>query len=232
MTDVRVFSGHQPNFLPYMGVFYKMYRSDVFVLDDDVQYSRDGLHNANFIKVNGSKHRITVPVKYNFGDPINRVEVCNGMDWSGKMLKTMKCSYAKAPHFEEGYELMERHFQNMPTLLSDLNIGLIREIADRFGMKCKIVIASESVPTDLKKNERNLHQCIALGGTEYLSGEGGRAYNDEELFVGHGINVKYSDYHPLHYRQVGREFIENLSVIDYIFNAGFAIPEEWQNNSR
>ena len=113
-----------------------------------------------------------------------------------------------------------------------MNICLIREIADRFGMKCEIVIASESVPTDLKKNERNLYQCITLGGSEYLSGEGGKAYNDEELFTSHGIDVKYSDYHPLHYRQVGREFIENLSVIDYIFNAGFAVPEEWQNNSR
>ena len=48
----RVFSGHQPNFIPYMGFFYKIFQSDVFVLDDDVQYSRSGLHNANFLNVN------------------------------------------------------------------------------------------------------------------------------------------------------------------------------------
>ena len=227
MTKAKVFSGHQPNFLPYMGVFYKMLRSDVFVLDDDVQYSRDGLHNANFIKVNGAKHRITVPVKYDFGDPINKVEICYSSDWAGKMLKTLQCSYAKAQHFEEGYELVERHFQMKPNLLSDLNINLIREIADRFGIRCEIVIASESVPTDLKKNERNLYQCLKLGGEVYYSGEGGRAYNDEELFGKNGVKIEYSDYQPIQYRQVGRDFIENLSVLDYIFNNGFVLPDKW-----
>lgn len=232
MTDERVFSGHQPNFLPYMGVFYKMYHSDVFVLDDDVQYSRDGLHNANFIKVSGSKHRITVPVKYDFGDPINKVRICYDTDWMGKALKTLQCSYAKAQHFDEGYDLVERHFQTRPQLLSDLNTGLIREIADRFGIKCEIVIASESVPTDLKKNERNLYQCMKLCGKVYYSGEGGRAYNDEELFRDQGIQIEYSDYQPVHYRQVGKGFIEKLSVLDYIFNEGFVIPDTWENISR
>lgn len=227
MSDVRVFSGHQPNFLPYMGVFYKMYRSDVFVLDDDVQYSRDGLHNANFIKSNGAKHRLTVPVQYDFGDPINKVRVCYNQPWRVKMLRTLKCSYSKAKHFEEGYEMIERHLFNAPELLVDLNIGLIREIADRFGFRGKLVVASETVPTTLKKNERNLYQCLQLGGNVYYSGEGGRAYNDEKLFQSHGVRIAYSDYVPVQYRQVGRPFVENLSVIDYIFNNGFDIPEEW-----
>lgn len=231
MSDARVFSGHQPNFLPYMGVFYKMYRSDVFVLDDDVQYSRDGLHNANFIKSNGTKHRITVPVRYDFGDPINKVKVCYGQPWAEKMLRTLKCSYSKAKHFEEGYEMLERHLMKSPERLVDLNIGLIREIYERFGFQCDLVIASKTVPTNLKKNERNLYQCLNLCGDVYYSGDGGRAYNDEKLFNDNGVRIEYSDYRPVQYRQVGKPFIENLSVLDYIFNAGFEIPEEWKNTA-
>lgn len=228
MMGRRVFSGHQPNFLPYMGVFYKMYRSDVFVLDDDVQYSTDGLHNANFIKVNGTKHRLTIPVRVDYGDPINKVEISYDRNWVDKALKTLRFAYPKARHFDEGYELMERHLQKRPELLVDLNIGLIREIAERFGFGCEIVVASKQVPTDLKKNERNLYQCLQLGGDVYLSGTGGRAYNDEALYQSHGVKVEYSDYTPIQYRQVGREFIENLSVLDYIFNAGFEIPNAWE----
>ena len=90
-----VFSGHQPNFLPYMGFFYKMFRSDVFVLDDDVQYSSKAWHNTNFIKVNGEKHRITVPVSYDYGAAINRVKIDYSREWSRKLLETVKDSYDK-----------------------------------------------------------------------------------------------------------------------------------------
>ena len=31
-----ILTSHQPNFLPYMGVFYKAFKSDVLVLSDDV----------------------------------------------------------------------------------------------------------------------------------------------------------------------------------------------------
>ena len=78
MKDV-VFSGHQPNFLPYMGFFYKIFKSDIFVLDDDVQYTssgcshKDGItvrHNSNVIRVGDEAKKITVPVKQELGDRI------------------------------------------------------------------------------------------------------------------------------------------------------------------
>ena len=93
----RVFSGHQPNFIPYMGFFYKIFQSDVFVLDDDVQYSRSGLHNANFLNVNQTRHKVTVPVSYRYGDKINEVEISYETDWISKLLKTIQMSYGKAP---------------------------------------------------------------------------------------------------------------------------------------
>lgn len=224
----KVFSGHQPNFLPYMGYIYKMFRSDVFVLDDDVQYSRTEYHNTNYIKVNGNRFKVTVPVSYEFGDMINEVKICYERDWVGKLLKTVQMNYGKAPFFKEGYALLEKHLGQKHEYLVDLNIGLLREIAENFGLGCKIVIASEEVPTSLKNNERNVRQCIALGGDIYYSGVGGKEYNDEELYRQNGIGLVYSDYEPISYRQQGRGFVENLSVIDYIFNQGYSLPKEWR----
>lgn len=37
-----ILTSHQPNFLPYMGVIYKAYKSDAIVLSDDVCYSKKG----------------------------------------------------------------------------------------------------------------------------------------------------------------------------------------------
>ena len=44
-----ILTSHQPNFLPYMGVIYKAYKSDAIVLSDDVCYSKKGMHNWNVI---------------------------------------------------------------------------------------------------------------------------------------------------------------------------------------
>lgn len=227
MPETRVFSGHQPNFLPYMGFFYKMLRSDVFVLDDDVKFSRSGLHNANFIKVNGDKCRITIPVRYENGAAIKDVKICYDKPWADKMLKTFRMSYGKAKHFDSTFPLIENRIEQHFEYLADLNVALIRDIAKELGLRCDIVIASNAVPTDLTKNERNVYQCNALGCNMYYSGVGGKAYNDEAMYRENSIELVYSDYTPPRYRQVGKGFIENLSVIDYIFNQGFVLPEDW-----
>lgn len=223
----KIFSGHQPNFLPYMGFFYKMYKSDIFVIDDDVQYSRCGLHNANYLKINNEKHKITIPVKYDFEDKINSVKISYDRDWIGKFLRTIRINYGKAPYFDEGYNLIEKHINRKYEKLVDLNIGLIEEIASKFGIDCKISIASKEVETDLKKNERNVYQCLAFKCNIYYSGIGGKEYNDEEYYKSNGIDVIYSDYSPVEYKQIGKGFIENLSVLDYIFNNGYRLPEGW-----
>lgn len=223
----KVFSGHQPNLLPYMGVFYKIFQSDVFVLDDDVQYSSKGLHNANFLKVNGSKYKFTVPVTYEYGDNINEVKISYSKNWDETLMKTLKNSYSKAPHFEEAYNLMERHLSLHKRLLIELNYGLIEEISRRFKLNSELLIASKAVPTTMKKNERNVFQCKSLGCDVYYSGVGGKDYNDEEMYAENGIQVVYSDYEPVKYSQGKGEFVENLSVLDYIMFNGFELPEYW-----
>ena len=222
-----VFSGHQPNFIPYMGFFYKMFKSDVFVLDDDVQYSRRAYHNSNFLIANAQKLRITVPVSYNYGDIIKDVRICYAKDWATKLFRTIKMNYRKSPHFNEGYELIEKHIGMEHKLLADLNIGLIKDIASKLGLKCRIVVASRDVPTNLKKQQRNIYQCKKLGGTVYYSGPGGKSYDDEAGYAMNGIKLIYSDYSPVEFEQARKGQIVNLSVLDYILNRGYALPEKW-----
>ena len=232
MSDKVIFSGHQPNFIPYMGYFYKMFQSDMFVLDDDVQYTSNDWTNKNFLKIANQKCRITIPISCNFGDPINAVRVHYDERWARKLLMSLEMNYHKAPFFDVGYSLIERHIMARYTLLADMNVGIIRDIADGFGLKCKIIMASQDLPTSLMGNERNIFQCEKLGGTVYYSGTGGKAYNDEEEYRRRGIELVYSDYTPVEYRQQGRDFIPDLSALDYIFNCGFQIPGNWKRLER
>ena len=61
----------------------------------------------------------------------------------------------------------------------------------------------------------------------YYSGIGGKAYNDEQMYKDNGIKIEYSDYEPFEYRQIGRKFVPNLSVLDYVMNNGFVMPSCW-----
>lgn len=224
----KIFSGHQPNFLPYMGFFYKLYKSDVFVLDDDVQYSRTEMQNYNYIKVQNERHKLTIPVKHKFGQKINEVQIAYDRKWTTKMLKTVENSYRKARFFDEGYQLLEASLSKNYEFLVDLNMDLLKNCILKFDISTEILIASKDLPTpNLKSNERNVAQCTMVGADTYLSGIGGKAYNDEKLYKEADVNIVYTSYKPLTYKQVGKH-IDNLSVLDYVMNVGFSIPEEWK----
>lgn len=57
-----IVASHQPNFLPYMGFFYKAAKCDVLVFSDDVQFSKKGMHNWNRIKTPSGEAKLTLPV--------------------------------------------------------------------------------------------------------------------------------------------------------------------------
>ena len=49
-----IVSAHQPNFLPYLGFFDKMMKSDILVIRDEVLYVKKEFHNRNRIRINGN----------------------------------------------------------------------------------------------------------------------------------------------------------------------------------
>lgn len=223
--EFHVYSGHQPNFLPYLGFFYKMDKSDIFVLDDDVQFSKGEFCNYNYIVVNGKKHKVTVPVSYNYGELINKVRICYEGNWDKKFLKTIQMNYIRHPYYRAVMPLIKEAVDAHFEYLSDLNIMLISRISNLLGIKSEILLSSTDVPTKLTKNERNVYQGIKLCCDTYYSGIGGKEYNDLSLYKENWIKVVYSDYKPVIYPQLRvKDFIPNLSVLDYLFNCGFVLP--------
>ena len=84
---------HQPDFIPYLGYFYKMYKSDIFVFLDDAQYSCSNMHNWNRIKLSNGEGRLKIPVDFSFGDPINKVKIRNNLNWKSKPYARCKRGY-------------------------------------------------------------------------------------------------------------------------------------------
>ncbi|OQB14361.1 MAG: WbqC-like protein family protein [Firmicutes bacterium ADurb.Bin193] len=219
-----IVSIHQPDYIPYIGYFYKIAKSDTFVFLDDVQFSNDNVHNQNKIKTPQGELRLKIPVLYKFGDKINQVKTKDELKWKEKHLKTIEMNYLRAKYFNDFFssfkELLMSDYKN----LADMNITINKYICDRFSIKPQFVVSSD-LNINSMKEERVIDICLALGADEYLSGNGARAYQVDEHFESRGIKLKYTDYKPISYTQVWKEFLPNMSIIDYIFNCGF----DWDN---
>jgi len=224
-TSSKIISIHQPNFIPWLGYFYKIYTSDVFVILDNVEYqsgNANSITNRTKIKTANGELMINVPVKKNEQSKlIIDMEIDNRQPWKTKMLKTIMFSYTKAPFFKDIFPEFENLLNQNWEKLSELNTVLIIFIAEKLQIKTQIVKASEMSLTDEDRNGRLIEICKKLDGTIYLSGNGAKKYNDENLFHTNNIELRYTEFTPQPYPQLQGEFIKGLSVLDALLNCGW-----------
>ena len=211
---------HQPNYLPWLGYFYKIYIADVFVFHDDVQFSKKGMHNYTYIKTPEGPLRLKYPVQQNHGDLINEVYSKDELGWKEKHIAKLEFSYRKANYFKEiinDYKvLIFKEYDN----ISLLNISLIKFYAKKLGFKTEYIMASDlGIP--LKKEEKVIALCKALEGNIYYSGTGAKIYQKEENFSFVGIDLRYSVFKPFDYQQLWGEFQSNVSALDFFMNCGY-----------
>ena len=211
---------HQPDYIPWLGLFYKMYLSDVFIHLDDAQYSNEAAHNFNKIKTSQGVLVLKFPVQQHLGDLINQVRPKYELKWREKHLKTLEMNYSKAKYFKETFpELRDVYMVDYPNV-AELNIAINEYIAGKFGIHPKYVKSSE-FGLCTKREEKVIGLCKAVGGTKYISGNGARVYQVEEHFTDRGVELSYIDYKPIEYPQVWKDFLPCMSAIDYIFNCGY-----------
>ena len=211
---------HQPNYLPWLGYFYKMTNCDVFVLLDDALHSKSSFTNRNKIKTREGTKLLSVPLSTK-EVKINELIISNDQKWQSDHWNIIENSYQKAPYWEEYIVyLREILTKKSWTYLCELNFALIWLIKGILGIKTEIMTSSMLKIGNHTGSERNLAICKYLDADVYLSGEGARSYNDEESFEREGIKLVYIGFqHPV-YHQLWGDFVPNLSIIDLLFNEG------------
>ena len=211
---------HQPNYLPWLGYFYKIYQSDVFVFLDDVQYSNKGMHNYTYLKTSNGPYRLKYPVNQKFGDTINQVTSKDQINWKKNHLDTIAVNYKRAPHFEEIFEdyknILGQHYKD----IVELNTSFIKFFANKLGITTQFVRSSE-LNIASSRTEKIIDICKALAGNIYYSGTGAKAYQKNEDFDSQGIELRYSVFKPVEYPQLWGDFQSNVSALDYFMNCGY-----------
>lgn len=231
MINFMILAGHQPEYLPYLGFFYKAAKADKFIFVDHVQFQKKGFKNEFFQNRNRIRTApglngwtwLTIPVisKGKRWQNINEVEINNSTRWSEKHWKTIYLNYKNSPFFNDYKDFFEQLYAKQWAKLADLNEEIIRYLLEKFDIKVPVYKSSDysfnSAKTDLL-----IEMCQKLKADTYLSGVGAKAvgYVLEEEFKKQGFNHIFSDFkHPV-YPQKYKPFVANLSAIDLLFNCG------------
>lgn len=224
-----VISVHQPDYLPYLGFFDKMKKSDIFVIFDDAQFKKGIVHNRQRVRTNQGWTWLTIPVKRALR-PINETEISyeSGNNWAQHHWNVIENSYKKAPYFEK-YAPEFKKFYDSPTArtLADFNIPIIEWLADKFEIKLKI--RPFPINTELNMESKNASELLAklaeyFKADTYLSGKNGPLYLEMKYFEEHGIKVEFQEFHHPEYTQYHTQFDNKfepyMGAIDALFNIG------------
>lgn len=212
----------QSNYIPWRGYFDFIHDCDLFILHDDVQYTKGDWRNRNRIRTGDTKSDwLTVPVQASPTDTL----ICNKLidysrDWRADHLRQITQHYRRAPFLGVVTGLLEFAYGIHDRLLSTLNWRLTEEVCGYLGITTPI-IWSMSYACEGSKTDKVLALCQAAGADEYLSGPAAKAYLDIDKMESAGVGVEWKDYsgYP-DYPQQYAGFDPHVSVLDLIANVG------------
>lgn len=219
----KVLAMHQPNLLPWVGFFHKMSHADVFVILDDVLVSRGRSYaSRTAVKTPDGQKWLSIPLSRGHEQrPYCSQSLPGENSWSERMVATIRHNYADSPYYNRvGFFEAWQWALISSYNLAEFNIRMIAWARRILKINTKVEIQSYTWPVPRSRENLAIDLCGAFGCDVYLSGQGGRKYNDPELFEMASIELRYQQFECPEYPQSWGEFIPNLSIIDLIFNCG------------
>ena len=130
---MKTISIHQPNFIPYLGFFYKWMKCDTFVFLDDAQFIKEGNIHRNRIKTSQGPQWLTIPIlqKGRLGQSILEAQVTDDKRWKKKLLRTVYSNYSKAKYIDKLFDEFKEIFEKDECNLSNINIPILYWVAKK-----------------------------------------------------------------------------------------------------
>lgn len=217
----------QPYFLPYIGYFQLISAVDLFVVYDNIQYTKKGWFNRNRYLLGGKAAVFSIPLM-NDSDFLDVRDRSLSPDFKRtRLLNQFKEAYRGAPYFDKVDLLIQDIIQD-----SDLNLfGFIHNsivrVCKYLGIETKIVVSS-SIKIDhaLRGQEKVLALCGAAGAKEYINSIGGTDLYSRDEFRKRGVELRFIKPKPFLYRQFDKAFVPWLSILDVIMFNPVAVIQE------
>ena len=212
----------QSNYIPWKGYFDAINLCDVFVVYDDMQYTKRDWRNRNQIKTISELKWLSIPVEVSgkYSQKISETKIAE-KNWNKSHLDLLKQSYKNANCYKEVLSFIEEIYLTCNyDYLTEINLHFIANINKYLGIQTPLKLSSEFILHE-EKTQRLVNICEELNGTDYYSGPAAKDYMDENKFSEKNISVHYFDYsgYP-EYEQLHGAFLHGVSILDLIFNKG------------
>lgn len=207
----------QPYFLPYVGYFQLIAAVDVFVVYDRIKYTKKGWINRNRLLREGADAMFSLPLK-NDSDSLDVVDRQLAADFDRrKLLNQFTGAYARAPHFDECFTLLERIVQFDDSNLFRFLHHSIFETCAFLELSTEIRVSSTiDVDPQLKGQDKVIALCRALKADTYINPSGGTDLYSREDFGAQGVDLRFLRALPFEYAQFGKPFVPWLSIVDVL----------------
>jgi hypothetical protein len=217
-----IVSIHQLHYLPWLRYFDKIARADVFVVLDNIQFTKNGFQNRNKIKTSSGWIYLTIPVKAHLKQNLNEILIDNIQRWREKHCRAFITNYSKAKYFKNYIGFFEEVYKKNFERLNEINYEILFFLLDVLKIKTKILKSSE-LNISGESTERLINICKKLKADTYLSGDyAGGVYLDLSSFEKENIKVIFQRWICPEYNQLFKKagFVPDLSIVDLIFNCG------------
>lgn len=193
---------HQPNFLPWIGFFKKIEKSDIFVILDTVKCSKNSYFNRNRFSTDKKFNNffwLSLPIgKENYKLEIKDV-ICKDVNSLRKHVKYFKNRHSKTSDrklldsilsvYDNIIESNDQSFN-----VAEFNFLMITTILNHLKIDTKIIKSSDlEIEKSFKKQDLVLEILRKTKCKTYISGTGAMEYQKDKDFLNNGIVLEYNN---------------------------------------
>lgn len=211
----------QPYFLPYIGYFQLIKGVDVFVIYDNIEYTKKGWINRNRFLQGSKDAYFTIQLKKDsdFLDIKDRY-ISASFDKT-KMINQIKEAYKKAPFFDNVFPWFVSIVEKDELNLFEFIYDSILKVCEKLSIQTKIIKSSSlEIEHSLKSEDKVIDICKKLKADVYINPIGGVELYKKDRFFKNNIQLKFLKVNNFEYNQFNNEFIPFLSILDIMmFNS-------------
>jgi len=219
----------QPSYIPWLGYFYMLQWSDLFIFYDDVQFDKNGWRNRNRVIVNDKVKWLTLSLnkkalpKSLKDRRLDQVEIGSPLEF--KRHKELLAQYYRKSSY---IDTLDKYYVNSLDEDSNLVNPVIKQIeiiSNHLGLKTKFhrsskldyILSEDQIDHPDHPNESRNARLLSLlkrvGATEYMSGLSARSYINETQFTTNHITLRWNPFSPNDPKM-------QLSIIHYLLAVG------------
>lgn len=182
----------QPYFFPYIGYYELISEVDYFVIYDDVQYTKKGWINRNYLDSKAGPWLFSIPIQNSSAIELICTKVIAPEFDRKKLVNKIKQNYGKLTSPSKLNKVEEIIMYENDNLFDYLR-NSIQKLSVELGLDCRKILVSSEIGdfSTLKGEEKVLGICAELGADQYLNPPSGRTLYNSNTFEQRGIELHF-----------------------------------------